>query len=361
MIDFTTLQGLTIPEGVVTQITDENGRVIWMVQSGGKPIVLEVEKITSDTYAAETTYTAEEFILLDIYPKTNGTVKVTYGSVTKTITDTSGVAEPNAQKVFFGTFNGVSDEIATPASGTLTIEGSYRGFAISTFTESKSTLGYCSCITTVTSFGNPTRIPDYAFYKCKKLNISSILPEGITYIGNNAFGVNSSNDVMSNTKITFPTTLETIYENAFTYKLSAASTDEYYGYLTEMIMLSEIPPTLVTETNVWLAKQSVAIVVPDNCLEVYKGTDGWSEYKHALVNKGYISFTILSNTFFAANETMTWSEWVASDYNNKYVVEGNYIVYITADYKSYIIDSNNNRVLASDIIQKGYAYKTEVL
>lgn len=34
MIDFSTLQGLTIPEGVVTQITDASGRVIWAVKSG---------------------------------------------------------------------------------------------------------------------------------------------------------------------------------------------------------------------------------------------------------------------------------------------------------------------------------------
>ena len=31
MIDFSTLQGLTIPEGVVTQIADESGRVLWML------------------------------------------------------------------------------------------------------------------------------------------------------------------------------------------------------------------------------------------------------------------------------------------------------------------------------------------
>ena len=29
MIDFSTLQGLTIPEGVVTQITDASGMVLW--------------------------------------------------------------------------------------------------------------------------------------------------------------------------------------------------------------------------------------------------------------------------------------------------------------------------------------------
>jgi hypothetical protein len=57
-MNFATLQGLTIPEGVVTQITDASGRVIWAVQSG-EPIVLEVEKITYDTYAGETTYTDE--------------------------------------------------------------------------------------------------------------------------------------------------------------------------------------------------------------------------------------------------------------------------------------------------------------
>lgn len=31
-IDFSTLKGLTIPEGVVTQITDSNGTVIWKVK-----------------------------------------------------------------------------------------------------------------------------------------------------------------------------------------------------------------------------------------------------------------------------------------------------------------------------------------
>ena len=129
MIDFSTLQGLTIPEGVVTQIADAAGNVLWAVQND-KPIILEVEKIVSDTYAAETTYTNESFILLDIYPKSGGTVTVTYGGLAKTITDTSGAEEPNAQQVFFGTFNGVSDSVTTPASGTLTIEGDCRGFAV---------------------------------------------------------------------------------------------------------------------------------------------------------------------------------------------------------------------------------------
>ena len=193
MIDFTTLQGLTIPEGVATQITDESGRVIWAVQSeSGEPIVLEVEKITSDTYAGETTYTGEQFILLDIYPKTNGTVNVTYGGLTKTITDTSGAAEPNAQQVFFGTFNGVSDSVETPASGTLAIKGDYAGFGCSLYTQSKSSsLMYWVGIKKVTDFGVAELIPELAFgnltYPSDTVT-DVVLPETLKYIGKSAFG-----------------------------------------------------------------------------------------------------------------------------------------------------------------------------
>ena len=189
-MNFATLKGLTIPEGVVTQITDAQGRVIWAVQSGGKPVILEVEKITSDTYAGETTYTGEEFILLDIYPKTNGTVKVTYGGLTKTITDTSGAAEPNAQQVFFGTFNGVSDEVETPASGELVIEGDYRAFAIGEFKASKYVNPYYTGITAVRNLGTIEYIPDYAFgnllYSCQKITSVNI-PASVKSIGDYAF------------------------------------------------------------------------------------------------------------------------------------------------------------------------------
>ena len=186
-INFATLQGLTIPEGVVTQIADASGRVLWALQSG-EPIVLKVEKITSSTYAGETTYTAEEFILLDIYPKTNGTVKVTYGGLTKTITDTSGAEEPNAQKVFFGTFNGVSDSVTTPASGTLTIEGDYVVFGVGSYeiyVKSASTK-YCNCITEIITWGSVLHIPDYAFSGCTNLTLTE-LPNSIHSIGAYAF------------------------------------------------------------------------------------------------------------------------------------------------------------------------------
>ena len=190
-MNFATLKGLTIPEGNVTQITDASGRVLWAV-SGGK-VILEVEKITSDTYAGGTTYTDEEFILLDIYPKTNGTVTVAYGGLTKTITDTSGAEEPNAQQVFFGTFNGVSDSVATPASGELTIEGDCVGFGKGEYKEAKIVASQCIPICEIKSFGATTEIPNRAFdpglsTDTNKFIQSSIrIPSSIERIGNSAF------------------------------------------------------------------------------------------------------------------------------------------------------------------------------
>ena len=184
MIDFATLQGLTIPEGVVTQIADASGRVLWALSSD--KVILEVKKITSDTYAAETTYTGEQFILLDIYPKTNGTVKVTYGGLTKTITDTSGAEEPNAQQVYFGAFNGVSDSVETPASGELTIGGDCSGFGVGSYAKSSKIQNYCSCITAITDFGSVGYIPKSAFYSCTGLT-SVTIPESVISIGYHAF------------------------------------------------------------------------------------------------------------------------------------------------------------------------------
>ena len=207
-INFATLQGLTIPEGVVTQITDASGRVLWMV-SGGDKVILEVEKITSDTYAGETTYTGEQFILLDIYPKTNGTVNITYGGLTKTITDTSGAEEPNAQQVFFGTFNGVSDGVETPASGELTIEGDYVAFGIGSYASSKVSNISCSCVTAVIEYGEVAYIPDSAFYNCDGLT-SVTIPDSVTSIGNYAFG-----DCDGLTSVTIPDSVTSIGRGAF--------------------------------------------------------------------------------------------------------------------------------------------------
>lgn len=189
MIDFATLQGLTIPEGVVTEIKDASGRVLWTAQTGNEPAaIFEVAKQTKTTYAGETKYENEQFILLDIYPKKGGTVKVTYGGLTKTIKDTSGADEPNAQQVFFGTFNGVSDSVITPASGRLTIEGAYRGYGLGSFGAyaNKSSGTYAPCITNVIDFGNPVYIGIRTFEGCANI-VTASLPSGLTYLGPRAF------------------------------------------------------------------------------------------------------------------------------------------------------------------------------
>ncbi len=189
MIDFSTLQGLTIPEGVVTKIEDASGRVLWSAEKPS-PIILEVAKQSITSYAGETSY-SDNCILLDIYPKSaNSTVNVTYGGLTKTL-EFSGT---NAKQVYFGTFNGVADETEAPASGTLTIEGGCVGFAVGAYQNGSKTTnkGYCGCITAVTDWGGVTQIPDYAFRNCKSLT-SLHIPEGVTNINlsNTFYGCSS--------------------------------------------------------------------------------------------------------------------------------------------------------------------------
>lgn len=169
----------------VTQITDASGMVLWMLDAGFDG-TFKVKKITSDTYAGETTYENEEFILLDIYPKTNGTVYVTYEGVTKTITDTSGAEDPNAQQVFFGTFNGVSDEVETPSTGIVTITGDWRGAGCAAFSTSKYFRERGKCITDVGDLSGIEIVPDYAFFECGEIkNVK--LPASVTSIGDYAF------------------------------------------------------------------------------------------------------------------------------------------------------------------------------
>ena len=321
-MNFATLKGLTIPEGVVTQIADASGRVLWKLETS-KPVILQVEKITSDTYAGETAYTGEQFILLDIYPKTNGTVKVTYGGLTKTITDTSGAEEPNAQKVFFGTFNGVSDSVATPVSGELIIEGGYSNFAAGGYVKnSKVTVPeYCGCITGVVEWGNVSSIGNQAFRSCTSLALTS-LPSGITSIGDYAFdectNVNIANINATNIgKSAFTDTL-TAYRDplqiaegvvsigefafqtggssglgTFPKNIIIASTVTFIGksafycgdYSSDtgriVTLLATTPPTLGTNDggssyrNFDNPEALTKIVVPKGCGSAYKANDSW--------------------------------------------------------------------------------------
>lgn len=368
MIDFSTLKGLTIPEGVVTQISDAIGRVLWSAAPKGvtvtivvsdvyrgnceitidgviytsaaivtvpagtrigiaaltdgdgrpriyvkgavvvsgegstdnwddctyeyiavrdttitlantkdagcvyidpaqyatKPAVLEVEKITSDTYAGETTYTGEQFILLDIYPQTVGSVvNVTYGGLTKTL----AFSGANAQQVYFGTFNGVSDSVATPASGTLTIEGDYDGIAVGTYKQysnNKATNKYCSCITAVSDFGSILSLTDLMFYQCTQLTHIS-LPNNIVAIGNSAFC-----RCTGLTSITIPDGVTYLGSSAFSGCTG----------LTRVDVLATVPPE---NGKSMFGSVECYILVPTGCIEAYRTADGWSEYADRIV------------------------------------------------------------------------------
>jgi len=304
VIDFSTLKGLTIPEGVVTKITS-NGSVLWELQSDTTfdTITLEVSKFTADTYSGETTYSGEQFVLLDIYPKTNGTVTITYGDLVKTISDTSGATEPNAQQVFFGTLYGVSDTVETPASGTLTIEGACVAFGVGSFVyNNKSNTDYCSCITAVNDFGSVSYIPDNAFRECP-LEITEI-PTGIKSIGDNAFngctnvavsvipdGVETigagcflftNNPFTTSPCLYLPATIKSIGSGAFEY----TNGEDFgnYSYFDDIYIYATTPPTLSASPSNTFGGAYVdslvfvrSIYVPKGCKEVYDAAEHWSD------------------------------------------------------------------------------------
>ena len=260
---------------------------LFFAPDDGGAAVLEVEKITSDTYANSTTYTAEEFILLDIYPKTGGTVKVTYGGLTKTITDTSGAEEPNAQQVFFGTFNGVTDSVATPSSGTLTIEGDYYAFGCGFYAFTNKLDNYtCICVVNILDFGNVEIIPNNAFGVVlvpdnpKRLTGEIIIPSTVKSIGEGAFLVTKI------TSVTISNTVSVIGKGAF----------NGCSLLSTVKMLGSVPPKLIGQTDTdgttsytnfgvvgSEAFGLTEIIVPLGCGNAYKTATGWATYADYIV------------------------------------------------------------------------------
>ena len=186
-MNFATLKGLTIPEGVVAQITDASGRVLWVVPSGNKPAILQVKKIVSNTYGT-TTYTNEEFILLSITVKAGGTVNVTYGGLTKTLNNL--LTSDSAYSVWFGTYNGSSDSVATPASGELRIEGDYKAIALGSYNMAKSQTRKCHCIVFI-DFGSAELVPSQAFFyddgNMSEVLTSAIITSSVKEIGDKPF------------------------------------------------------------------------------------------------------------------------------------------------------------------------------
>lgn len=291
--------------------------------TANRPVILEVEKVTADTYASETTYQSEEFIILEIYPKSGGTVTVTYGGITKIITDDGTAEEPNAQQVVFGTFNGVVHDAEIPASGTLTIDGDYAAFAADTYHTAKSSTTICDCITKIVDFGKTEYIPANAFggalstggSKLKSVNI----PSNISSIGSAAFantgltyfaipdgvpcdtdalvmGCNNLRDIIIPDSITTIGVMAicscgrlmgiTLHEGITSIGDGAFSSNPKLRYIR---CLATTPPIIASAEssilNVGEGFVFESIFVPSGCGEAYKTAVGWSNYADYIVEE----------------------------------------------------------------------------
>jgi hypothetical protein len=243
--DFSKIAELSTARGKLVELKNSAGRVIWAVQSadGGK-VILEVEKITSDTYAGETTYTDESFINLMLSVPVGHTATVTYGGVTRTLVsdeadDTYGLGY-NTLHAIFGTFNGVDYNAETPSSGTLTIEGDYTSIACSSFNSANKTTAYCNCVKAIVSLGGIELIGSYGFYNCA--DITNVpFPNTIKSIGINAFSNCTGLD-----SIEFPNGLEQISSGAFdgctNLKRITFKNTTGWRYTTDLV---------ASETSVW--------------------------------------------------------------------------------------------------------------
>ena len=80
MMDFSTLQGVTIPEGVVTQIADANGTVLWSAKRNAiVTITSECNGIMGDTAHIKIVYETGTFEAY-AYDMPNCTIEVPIGS-----------------------------------------------------------------------------------------------------------------------------------------------------------------------------------------------------------------------------------------------------------------------------------------
>ena len=251
MITLSKVEELSIPHnGEMCPVLkiESGGAVIWQHRTL-LPISLEVEK--------RTTSWGETKILLEVYGNSGESAKVTYGGLTKVVEFSSS----DAHRVFFGTFSGETDEVETPESGTLTIEGDVKAVGIS-----NQYGGACYCITGINNWGPVEYLPTYAFNGCNSLDVSYI-PEGITQIKQCAFM-----GCTAITRIRIPSTVAEIGDSAF---LRCTN-------LTTVVMDATTPPSLGSSPFADCTNLKEIIVTP-GCGEAY--STAWSTYASIIVEK----------------------------------------------------------------------------
>jgi len=99
-IDFSTLQGLTIPEGVVTQIADASGRVLW---SAVKKLTVTIDDWSNDSYwfMSVSVFDTEtgKFVYND-WETTGATVQVSSGYISVKISSDNRHTEDTRASIY---------------------------------------------------------------------------------------------------------------------------------------------------------------------------------------------------------------------------------------------------------------------
>lgn len=257
MIALSKVEELSIPHnGEMCPVlkVESGGVVIWQHRTIS-PISLEVEK--------RTTSWGETKILLEVYGTSGDSAKVTYGGLTKVVNFSSS----DAHRVFFGSFSGDVDEVETPESGTLTIEGDVKAVGIS-----NQYGGACYCITGINNWGPVEYLPSYAFCGCSSLDVCYI-PEGITQIQTCAFlGCTAI------TRIRIPSTVTEIGDSAF----------KRCTNLTTVVMDATTPPSLGASSSSLPFADCTnlkEIIVKAGCGDGYKAVKYWDRYADIIVEE----------------------------------------------------------------------------
>jgi len=123
-----------------------------------------------------------------------------------------------------------------------------------------STFESCSNLTSVVIGNSVTSIGNNAFYDCSGLT-SVDIPDSVTSIGNWAFFI-----CIGLTSVNIPDSVTSIGESAFTG----------CRVLTSITVEAITPPTL--NKNVFNNTNDCPIYVPAESVEIYKVTEGWSNY-----------------------------------------------------------------------------------